>query len=72
MAGYVNKAGHSHDTLVLTSNKMTLTVTANMPISGSLTEGEESLHYLSKTPAPVLEITAQLTGQITTKIEFIS
>ena len=59
-------------TLVLTSKKMMLTVTADMPISGTLTGGEDSLHYLSKTPAPVLEITAQLAGQITTKIEFTS
>ncbi len=56
----------------LASPSFVLNISADIPISSALIEGEESRHYLEKTPLPVLEITAQLAGRITTTIEFTS
>lgn len=56
----------------LTGAKFSMVISADIPISAILTTGQESRHYLEKTPLPVLEVTAQLAGTLTTTLEFTS
>jgi hypothetical protein len=53
--------------------EFSLSVTASMPVVRcELVEGEESLHYLQRTPLPVLEITVEEAGTLVTEVTHIA
>jgi len=61
--------GHAEHTKSLRNNQgHTLTVTADVPMARfEIVEGWESLHYLEKTPVPVLELEVNQPGNLTTE-----
>lgn len=61
--------GHAEHIKSLRNNQgHTLTVTADVPMARfEIVEGWESLHYLEKTPVPVLELEVSQPGNLTTE-----
>ena len=59
-------------TVKMTGTDFTFIITSDAPLSAFMTQGEESRHYLERTPLPVLEVTVKRAGIVTTKIEFTS
>ena len=54
--------------ITLSSSFLTLSITADTPITAQLVQGFESRHYFEKTPLPVLEVTMKHTGTMITEI----
>ena len=53
----------------LVGPRVSLEIKAQNTLKVALIDGEESLHYLSKTACPVLEVTTQTAGTLTTVIK---